>query len=144
MANHVYPELVRAIARAELPDLVTVAWTLQCMDGTLLYDPTHTVLANVTGAELGDPLVLPTVALIVGAAGGDEVDLDCDDSALLLTGIASIDTVESMVVYIDTGNPATSTLGAFLNRRADTSPVLFDGTGSDVVMSFPVGYFIRL
>lgn len=140
MANHVYPELSRAMAKAEV-DVEAVTWKFQLLDATYIYDGGDQFAADFTGAELGTALALPSPALAVFPAW---VDLTCDDSALTLTGLVSLDAVAAAVAYIDTGSPATSTLGAFYDRRSDSSPVAFVSTGADLVLTFPFGYFIRL
>lgn len=140
MANHVYPELSRAMAKAEV-DVEAVTWVFQLLDASYVYDGGDQFAAAFGGAELGGALTLPSPTLVVAPAW---VDLTCDDSALTITGLVNLDAVAAAVAYIDTGSPATSTLGAYYDRRADTSPVAFTSTGADQVLTFPFGYFIRL
>jgi hypothetical protein len=137
MANRVYPELVRALTRADVPDLQTVNWVLQAFDGGA-YDAAHLVLDDFTGTPVSDPMTLDDVVVVVN---GESVDLVCDPTDV--TGITSLETAEVLLAYIDTGDPATSTLGGYYDRRGDTSPVTFTGTGDPIPISFP-SYFIRL
>lgn len=139
--NAVYPEFLRALAEGEI-DCEAVAFSARAVDATFPYDGTDLVATAFAGAELGDELSLPTPTVTRDATG---VNISCDDSpALSLTGLSSLDDVEALVIYVDTGSAATSTLVAFLDRRSDTSPVTFTGTGDAVAVSFPSGYFVRL
>lgn len=143
MPNHVYPELIRAGAEGELGDLQSLTWVAQLYDDQT-YDPTNLVRNDLLGTPVGDPLVLPSVLVVVVGGGTDHVQLMCDDAGLNLSGVTALDIPEQLLVYIDTGDPLTDTLAAYYDRRADTSPVEFVGTGLAVRITFPLGYFIRL
>ncbi len=141
MSNAVYPEFRRALLDGSLGDVTGLAWTIQPIDNTILYDPAHLVFDDVDSAALGDPVVLSTIAIAVGTA---TVDVTCDDSALALTGLTSGMDVNAVVVFLDSGSPATSTLVAYLDRRADSSPVAFSGVTGSIPFTVPFGYVVRI
>lgn len=137
----IYPEFLRAWWHAEI-DPSTATFAAQFVDDTAVFADTDLVLDDLTAFLLGDPVELPTVT---AAATVDGLDVSTDDDPVLeVTGLTLGDDVGALVIFIDTGSAATSTLVAFVDQRSDTTPVAFESDGDPVDLDWPAGPFMRL
>lgn len=142
MSNFVYPKFVRDLLLGTIGDVTSLTWKLAAIS-TSSFDKTDEFLVDIGAVTLGTPVALPSVSLAI--ADDFTINVSCDDSPpLLLSGVTSLDTVRALVVYIDSGSSATSNLVCWIDHRGDTSPVRFTGTGDDVPITFPNGYFFKL
>lgn len=131
MANAVYPTALEAFTAAEI-DWLDHDIKVALLNDTYTYDPADEFLDDVTG----------TVATSANLAsktntGGalDAADVTFDD----LTGAD----VESLVVYRDTGTPATSRLIAYIDTRGDTNPLSFEPDGTDLTLRWNAAGIVR-
>lgn len=135
--NAIYPEFLAALSRAEL-DATAVDWWLLPLNTSAVYDPTNTILADVSASAIGaglqltfDGLVVTTTAVRYTTSG-----------TYIFTDILSSDDVGAFVIYADDGGGTF--LAAWIDTRSDTSPAAFVGTGAPVSVAFPGGWFIQL
>lgn len=140
---NVYPEFFRAMFHGELGDLSGVNWGIQFVDQNYSYYGGDTALDDLSIYVIGDPETLPTVT---GTAALDGFYIAGDtDPAIDVSGLALNDLVSALVVFIDTGSAATSTLVCHIDTRVDTTSAAFESDGSDEPVSFPPsGVFLRL
>lgn len=132
-----YPHYLYRTARAEI-NASTVAWAVQCSSGA--FDAVDDFLNDVS--LLGAKGTIPGVTVVQTAAGVDyRTTAISEATAIVLTGVA-VSAVDTLVVFVDTGTPATSTLAYYLDRRADNGVVAFAGDGGNVRVWFPSGYFM--
>lgn len=142
MPNFVYPKYVKSLFLGTAGDITSVTVKLTAISVST-YDKTNEFISDLGAVLLGTPVLLPSITLSIQTDGS--VNASCDDSpALSLTGISSLDIVKALVVYVDTGSTSTSKLISHIDKRGDTSPVLFTGTGDPIPLTFPQGYFLKL
>jgi hypothetical protein len=99
-------------------------------------------LDDLSAFLIGDPELLPTVT---AAATADGLDVSADDDpAIDVSGLALNDPVSALVIFIDSGSAATSTLVCHVDVRADTTAVSFESDGDPEPVSWPAGPFLRL
>lgn len=142
MSNFVYPKFVQDLLLGIIGDITAVTIKVTAIN-TSSFDKTDEFLADLGAVLVGTPVVLPSVTTTIETDGS--VSVSCDDvPPLSLTGITSLDTVHALITYIDTGSSATSNLISHMDKRGDTSPVLFTGTGDPVPLDWPAGPFLKL
>lgn len=96
-------------------------------------DDTDTHLADVTGL-LG---VSHVIANVTSVANGRVQVADA-----LFNDVSGPDHVTGLLVYKDTGDPATAPLIAHVNARADTVPIDVAPNGGDLTFSF--NYLVKI
>lgn len=142
MSNFIYPKYVQALLLGTAGDITALTVKLTAIS-TATFNTANQFVSDLGAVLLGTPVLLPSVTSSIQADGS--VNISCDDSPpLSLTGITSSNTVKALVIYIDTGSTSTSKLISHIDKRGDTSPVLFTGTGDPVPITFPQGYFLKL
>lgn len=100
--------------------------------GAYAYSEAHDRLDDLT-ATVGAPALVAVTAIVAG-----EVIVNPVTFPLVTDGAA----VSALVAYRDSGSPATSHLLAHIDRRGDTVPLAFEGTGGDVTFNFD--YLLKL
>lgn len=134
--NAVYP-LYMVASSSALVDATSVPWAIYPVDDTAIYDPSDSTLVDLAASIVGAGLTLPFDSL-----GNDGVTAIYETSGTLtFTDITSADTVIAFVIVADAGG--ADLLAGWLDTRADGTPVNFIGTGSDVSVEFPSGWFLR-
>lgn len=118
MSNAIYPNfkeaLLDAAANVDLNDgTVKVALV---DTGTYTYSAAHTFLSDVSG-RVGTDQTIANTTVTDGLFDGDDVTFPA------VTG----NSVEALVIYIDTGNAATSRLVAYLDTDVGGLPVTPNG-----------------
>ena len=107
MASALYPKAVEQAAATLIGSTVTPAGTLSvCVvdTGTYTYSAAHEFESDLSGV-VGSPVALSTVTNTLGV-------IDADNPEFLgLNG----DSIEAVVIFLDTGTPATSRLIAYLD-----------------------------
>lgn len=125
MANAIYPlykqELLQGSANTSLTGTLKVALV---DTGTYTYNASHQFYSSVSSAVIGTPQTLASKTYTNGT-------LDADDSTFSLV---SGNTVEALVFYIDTGNPATSRLVAYIDTSVTGLPVT--PNGGDIILQW--------
>lgn len=131
-ANYVPPSFIDVLFQGD-PSLAS--WGVAAVAND--YDPANSTLDDYD--VVSDVVPLTGVGRILTDTTWD---LTADDPTL--TGIDALDLVEAVVLFIDTGDPATSPIAAYWGRRADTTAVQMEATGADLEVSWPAGFVIRL
>lgn len=124
MANALYPlwkqEVIKGTANTSLTGVVKVALV---DTGTYTYSPAHQFLTSLSG-------VANTAQTLASKTYGNGI-LDAAD--ITYTSVVPGPTIEALVFYIDTGNPATSPLVAFIDTGVTGLPVTPNGGDINVV-----------
>lgn len=135
MANHWMPSGLTAFANGDV-DWPAATIKVAAMDSTYVQDDGHTVVNQLTG-------VLATLTL-AGKAVLDSGVLDANDGTF--TGVANGDTITQLMAYVDTGDPATSTLLFYMDTNEDGTPIsrTSDGSAIPLVWSATADRIARL
>jgi hypothetical protein len=108
--------------------------SIALVDSSYVFDATDDFFDDVTG-QLGSTAALTSVSV----SGGD---LLADDG--VVSGVGMGDIVKGIVVFNDSGSPATSPLLGFIDRNADTTPISLTGNGTDINVPWPDGIVATL
>ena len=134
MANKLYPlwkqELVKGTANTQLTGALKVALV---DTGTYTYSDSHQFLSSVSGIA-GTPVLLADKTFVNGV-------LDASDSVLTSVSNGGV-TCEALILFIDTGNPATSTLVCYLDTGITNMPVT--PNGGDISIAWNVAGIFAL
>ena len=119
MANAIYPKYKEAIidasANVDINDLTVKCALLQA---TETYLATDTFLSDITaGAVIGTAQTLNNTTVLNGLFDADDVTFTAVSGAQVVT----------LLIYIDTGTPATSRLVAWLDTGVTGLPVTPNG-----------------
>lgn len=111
--------------------------TMQAVDSSNDYDlTTSQFLGDVTaGSYLGDPEILTGVTFTAGSIVADPAPL---------ANIMAAQFVAGVIVYADTGSPATSSILAFIDKNADNTTMNKEGDGSPMTAEGPGGLIARI
>lgn len=116
MANALYPLAKQEALKGNL-NLSTGTVKVALVDtGTYTYSAAHQYYSSVTGV-VGTPQTINTKTFTNGVFDGDDVTFTA------VTG----NTVEALILYIDTGSAATSQLIAYLDTGITNMPVSPNG-----------------
>lgn len=106
--------------------------TVQALDASYTADEFLQFLADVSGAELGDP-----------------TDIDADvtftngvfnvANPFTLLNVNNGDTVSALLYYVDTGSAATSVVLQYDNKNADDSDMAYLADGAPITVAPPSG-----
>lgn len=126
MTNVVYPKYKEALlggsANISLSSGTVKAALVDT--GVTAYNAAHDFYDDISSAVIGTPVALSSNKVVTNGI------FDCDTNPSF-TGLVSAPTIEAIVVYIDTGTPATSRLVAFIDS-ATGLPVSAGATQVDV------------
>jgi hypothetical protein len=107
MANTVYPKFKEA-ALSTGGNLLTGTLKAMLVDtGSYTYNAAHQFLSSVAaGARVGTAVTMANKSVASGVFSADN---------LAFSGLVSAPTIEAIVLYLDTGNEATSQLVAYID-----------------------------
>ena len=118
MANAIYPlykqALLDASANVDLNDGTVKVALIDT--GTYTYNAAHDFYNDVSGV-VGTPQVIANTTVTNGVFDGDDVTFSA------VTG----NTVEALIIYIDTGDSATSRLVAYIDTGVTGLPITPNG-----------------
>lgn len=125
MANAIYPKFKEALLDASANvDLNDGTVKVALVDtGTYTYSAAHDFLDDLSGV-VGTAQTIANTTVTGGVFDGDNVTFSA------VTG----DSVEALVIYIDTGTPATSRLVAYIDTGQTGLPVT--PNGGDITVSW--------
>lgn len=131
MANAIYPLYKQALLDGDANvDLNDGTVKVALVDtGTYTYSAAHQFLSSLSGV-VGTAQTIANTTVTNGLFDGDDVTFTA------VTG----NTVEALVIYIDTGNAATSRLVAYIDTGVTGLPVTPNG-GNITVQWSPSGIF---
>ena len=119
MANALYPlwkqEVIKGTANTSLTGTLKVALV---DTGTYTYSASHQFYSSVSGVA-GTPETLGTKTYVNGV-------LDAADVTFTAVSNGAV-TVEALILYIDTGSPATSPLVAYMDTGITNMPAVPNG-----------------
>lgn len=122
MANALYPKFKESALQAGV-NLSSGTVKVALVDtGTYTYNSAHQFLSSLTGV-VGTASTLGSKTFTNGV-------FDAADTAFTAVSGA---TVEALVIYVDTGNPATSPLVAYIDTGVTGLPVTPNGGDINVV-----------
>lgn len=117
MANAIYPKYKEAVLQSAANSSLTGTVKVALVDtGTYTYSASHEFLTSLTGV-VGTAQTLSTKTYANGT-------FDADNSTF--TSVSG-NTVEALVIYIDTGSAATSRLVAYIDTGVTGLPVTPNG-----------------
>ena len=118
MANAIYPKYKEAILQsAANSNMSSGTVKVALIDtGTYTYNSAHEFYSSVSGV-VGTPQTIGTKTFTNGVFDGDNVTFTA------VTG----NSVEALIIYIDTGSAATSRLIAFIDTSVTGLPVTPNG-----------------
>lgn len=133
MANAIYPLYKQAILDAAAnSDLNDGTVKVALIDtGTYTYSAAHEFYSSVTGV-VGTPQTINTTTVTNGLFDGDNVTFTA------VTG----NTVEALIIYIDTGTAGTSRLVAYIDTGATGLPVT--PNGGDITITWNASGIFQL
>lgn len=121
--NPVYPKAKEGFLAAAI-DVPGDTIKLQAYDDDVVYDDTDEFIDDVTGTAVGAAVELTGKAITDGQVTGD----------VGAFGWAAGATITALVVYQDTGVAATSRVIAFLDEKADGTPISIPTTGDSILL----------
>lgn len=133
MANAIYP-IYKAALLAGLSniDLDTGTVKVALVDtGTYTYSAAHDFYNDLSGV-VGTPVAIANTTVTGGLFDGDNVTFTAVSGA----------TVEALVIYIDTGNTATSRLVAYIDTGVTNLPVT--PNGGDITITWNASGIFQL
>jgi hypothetical protein len=126
MANALYPIGKKAILDGDI-DFLSDTIKIQLCDSAYTYSASHNFFDDIgAGGRVGTSAALVSVATTGGAFDA----ADCTFVGL------SGDTVVSWVLYMDTGNEATSPLIAYFDTVSGGGALSFSPSGGDFTLVF--------
>jgi len=115
MASVIYPKCKENLWKANI-DLDTDTVKVALVDtGTYSYSVTHEAYDDLSGV-VGTPVELTNVVVSNGSIAGDDITFSS------VTG----NTVEAVILYVDSGTPSTSYLIAYIDDITN-SPIIPNG-----------------
>lgn len=126
MANLIYPKfkeaLLDGLSNTDLNDGTVKVALIDT--GTYTYNAAHDFLDDVSGV-VGTAVTLTNTTVTSGLFDADDVTFTA----------VSGNSVEALIIYIDTGSSATSRLVAYLDTSITGLPVTPDG--ANIVITWP-------
>lgn len=117
MANALYPKWKEALLQASSNSALTGTVKVALVDtGTYTYSSSHQYYSDLSGV-VGTPQSIGTHSYTSGTFDGDDVTFSA------VTG----NSVEALVIYIDTGTGSTSRLVAYIDTSVTGLPVTPNG-----------------
>lgn len=133
MANAIYPLYKQAIldgdANTDLNDLTVKVALVDT--GTYTYSADHQFLTSLTGV-IGTAQTINATTVVNGLFDGDDVTYTA------VTG----NSVEALVIYIDTGSPETSRLVAYIDAGVTGLPIT--PNGGDITITWNASGIFQL
>jgi hypothetical protein len=118
MANALYPIWKSALLQASANSALTGAVKCALIDtGVVAYNAAHDFWDDVAAGVVGTPQTIANKTYVAGVFDGDDVVFTA------VTGAS----VEALILYVDTGTPATSRLVAYLDTGVTGLPVTPNG-----------------
>lgn len=133
MANAIYPLYKQALLDGDSNiDLNDGTVKVALVDtGTYAYSAAHDFLDDLSGV-VGTAQTIANTTVTNGLLDGDDVTFTA----------VSGNTVEALVLYIDTGTPATSRLVAYLDTDVTGLPLTLNG--ADVTIAWNASGIVQL
>ena len=123
MANAIYPKYKEALLQSSANSSLTGTVKVALVDtGTYTYSSSHEFLSSLSGVVGTAQTIGATKSYTNGVFDGGDVVFSA------VTG----NTVEALVIYIDTGDAATSRLVAYIDSNVSGLPVTPNGGNIEI------------
>lgn len=134
MANAIYPAYKAALLTADTnTDLEAGTVKVALVDtGTTAYSSAHDFYNDISGAVVGTPQTIGSKSVTAGLFDGADVTFTA----------VSGNSVEALVIYIDTGVASTSRLVAYLDTGVTGLP--FTPSGGNVTITWNASGIFQL
>lgn len=123
MANEVYPKAKAAMLSGDVDVLVSTV-RIQMFDDDVVYDATDDFLDDVVGTAVGSAIEITSKDVTSGQFTGSIGAFTPPNGF----------TVTALIVFVDTGVASTSRLLAWLDTKADTTPISIPTTGGAMLL----------
>lgn len=123
MSNTVYPEAKESLLSGDI-DLLVSTISIQMYDDDAIYDAADVFVSDVTGTQVGPAVDITGKAVTNGQFTGSVGTFTPPGGA----------TVIALIVHVNTGSDATSRVLAWLDTKADTTPISIPTTGGSIVL----------
>lgn len=123
MANAVYPKAKAAMLSGAV-NVVSSTVRIQMYDDDVVYDATDEFLSNVTGTALGTAVEITAKDVTSGQFTGSIGSFTPPGGG----------TIIALIVFIDTGVASTSRVLAWIDTKADTTPISIPTTGDPMLL----------
>lgn len=119
MANAVYPKYKEAVIQASANSSLAGTLKAALIDtGVYTYSAAHDFWDDASAGVIGTPQTIGNKTFTNGLLDGDDVTF---------TAVAGPTTVEAIILFLDTGTPATSRLVAYMDTGVGNLPVTPNG-----------------
>jgi hypothetical protein len=134
MANAIYPiykqALLDGLSDTDINDGTVKVALIDT--GTTAYSAAHDFHNDISSAIVGTPQTIANTTVTTGLFDGDNVTFTA----------VSGNTVEALIIYIDTGNTATSRLVAYIDTGVTGLPVT--PNGGDITITWNASGIFQL
>lgn len=129
MANAIYPKYKEALLSGSTDIALTGTVKITLLTNDVLpgvYDASHQFYDDIDAANKLDEETFTNVSVVNGVFKADDVTFDA---------VADASEVDSLVIWIDTGTPASSRLVCFMDTNVIGLPMVADGTPVDLTFN---------
>lgn len=122
--NELYPKGLKALMDKDI-DLLVDTVNMQLYSGSAVYNSAHQYLSSVAGTKRGAPVTL---------TGKDTTDGKF--TATIPAFSPPVSTIIAVVLYVSTGVDSTSPLLAYIDTKADGTPLSITADGSSFLLDW--------
>lgn len=130
-----YPKGLEAFLQGDV-DVLADPIRVIMVTSSYVYSSAHDALNDVgVGYRVGSSVLLSGKVVSGGTLTANDVTF---------ASVAGGSTVTALIVYQDTGVESTSRLLAYIDRRADMTPISLATNGGNVVWTWPGGRVLKI
>jgi hypothetical protein len=130
MANQVYPKAKEGMLTGDI-DVIAGTVKIQMFDSDVYYDPALEFFDEMPGTAVGAAVTITAKDITDGRFTGAIGSFTPPNGFVVI----------ALVVFIDTGTPATSRLLAYIDTKGDTIPITITTNGSAMLLHWNDPFF---
>lgn len=108
---------------------------VQLMADTYTFSSAHDAFDDVSAHAVGTATAITGLSSTGGEVFGDDT---------VIASVAGGDTVESLWIFSDSGDPSTSALMAYIDTKEDTTPISITTNGGDISIGWAGGRLFKI